>query len=205
MKAGIYAIEHLPSGRVYIGQSIHAHRRLSAHRSNLRQRVHHNPPLQKCYDKYGDGEFLFHVIQLCEVCDLTELENRWVALFREFGCVFNIREACDSNSGHKLTEETKRKIGASNTGKKRSEEARRKMSEACKGRTPPNKGKPISEELRKKLSLAKLGKKYGPRSEEWRKNISLSQKGKPRKPASEETRIRMSESQKARWRDRKAA
>ena len=36
----------------------------------------------------------------------------------------------------------------------RSDEARRNMSEAFKGRTPPNKGKPTSEETKRKISEA---------------------------------------------------
>lgn len=70
-------------------------------------------------------------------------------------------KAKKGKKGHKLSDETKKKISISNTGKSHpawnkgvpcSEEAKRKMSEALKGKPSNRKGKTHSDETRKKIS-----------------------------------------------------
>ena len=112
--------------------------------------------------------------------------------------------------GHKISEETKRKISKSRKGHKASEETKRKMSEALKGKVTWNIGRKHSEETRRKMSISgkgrifseehkrkmlgrvpwNKGKKY---SEEHKRNISLRQIGRK---MSEETRRKISKSNK---------
>lgn len=82
--------------------------------------------------------------------------------------------------GHKLSEETKRKISIANRGRKQSEETimKRKLSIAKLGYSH-------SKETRKKISIARMGMKF---SEEHKRNISEAQKGMKRKPCSEKTK-----------------
>ncbi len=103
--------------------------------------------------------------------------------------------------GHKISEETKRKISEANKGKKRSEETKRKMSlskqnmseETKRKMSEANKGKKRSEETKRKMSKAKkgrasplIGRKL---PEETKRKMSEAEKGKKR---SEETRRKMS-------------
>ena len=111
------------------------------------------------------------------------------------------------NKGKHLSEEHKKKIGASNKGKTLSEEARKKISESNSGEKHHFFGKHHTEETKKKLSDAHKGKhlsdetkkKIGEKSkgrnhtEESKKKISTANKGKNR---SEETKQKISEVKK---------
>ena len=66
-----------------------------------------------------------------------------------------------------LSEDHRKKIGASNLGKRISDETRQKLSES-------HKGKKASNETRQKQRLVKLGKKRSPHSEETKKKIGLA-------------------------------
>ena len=59
--------------------------------------------------------------------------------------------------GHKISEETKRKISKSRKGHKASEETKRKMSEALKGKVTWNIGRKHSEEAKRKMSISGKG------------------------------------------------
>ncbi len=83
------------------------------------------------------------------------------------GCLKNLTEGGDGLSGHKHSEETKKKMSESrsgsknpNFGKKFSEEHKKKLSEAKKGDKNPKywSGKKFSEDHKKRLSKPKLKK-----------------------------------------------
>src|SRR4051812_32658087 len=61
--SGIYAIVHVPSGRVYIGSSINLARRLAEHLgySNTNGRLHNS------LAKHGLENFVFYVVELYSV------------------------------------------------------------------------------------------------------------------------------------------
>lgn len=101
------------------------------------------------------------------------------------------------NIGYRPTKETCQKISEALKGKTRTKEFCQKMSNARKGVPHPNKSHNHSIETRKKISLARTGKKYGPRgpykriapyrrgytlSPENRRKISLGMLGKKRGP-----------------------
>ena len=74
------------------------------------------------------------------------------------------------------TEETWKKI--SKNSKAGTPEVRKKLSEANKGKIPPNKGVPMKREQKIKISKTKTGVKLRPRSEETKRKISEANKGK---------------------------
>ena len=81
-------------------------------------------------------------------------------------------------------------------GKKLSAETRKKISDACKGRIPPNKGKKMSDEQKRKIGLANSIALKGNRlSEETKRKISKINSGKK---LSEETKRKISKIQKYR-------
>src|SRR3954468_3802730 len=61
--SGIYAIIHIPSGRVYIGSSINLARRLAEHLGYGNT----NGRLQNCLAKHGLKDFKFCVVELYSV------------------------------------------------------------------------------------------------------------------------------------------
>lgn len=64
MKSGIYKIENKVNGKVYIGSSNSIKRRWQKHKALLRHGKHQNSHLQAAWDKYGEDNFSFSVIEL---------------------------------------------------------------------------------------------------------------------------------------------
>ncbi len=73
----IYEIRHVPSDRVYIGQSVNTRYRLYYHRWRLSQGAHSNKKLQRIWNKHAEGEFEFRVLEV--VSDPQELDAREIA------------------------------------------------------------------------------------------------------------------------------
>jgi group I intron endonuclease len=62
VKVGVYAIEHTLSGRVYIGSTVAAAKRLRKHRNDLLKGVHHSTYLQRVFNKYGESSLRFYFL-----------------------------------------------------------------------------------------------------------------------------------------------
>lgn len=101
MKSGIYKIEHIGSGRLYIGSSIDAITRMRKHREKLNRNEHENKALQNAWNKYGEKAFRFLLLLVCSKKDLVFYEQRIIdvlkASVKPFG--YNIRKDATSNAG----------------------------------------------------------------------------------------------------------
>lgn len=76
---GVYGITLLLDGRVYSGSSVECEARLRHHRNDLRRGIHPNPYLQAAWNKYGENNFLFEVVE--KVQDkiwLRAREQAWI-------------------------------------------------------------------------------------------------------------------------------
>lgn len=92
-KTGIYAIRHLPSGRVYIGSTKKAFKqRFIAHKSKLKSGNHNCIYLQRTWDKYGEDSFEFLIIEICDQ-NIIEREKYYIEQFD--AC--NFRKGFNSN------------------------------------------------------------------------------------------------------------
>jgi group I intron endonuclease len=141
---GIYKIENAANGKLYVGSTKCLRKRKNGHFSNLRRNVHHSMHLQNAFNKYGEDNLIFSILEYCEEIDLEEKEAGWIAKLRSndrrFG--YNARIHVSSNRGYKHTEESKRKISESLKGKahqhpyKISEDARQLKRERCKEQNP---------------------------------------------------------------------
>lgn len=139
---GIYRITNMVDGMTYIGKTgVSFGDRWDCHKAQLRGHYHDNKPLQNAWDKYGEDNFEFVVIEPLESKDtLNEKERQCIASYRELGLCYNIADGGDTGSclGKHLSDETKRKIGEKNrvnmTGRKLSQETRAKMSESQRKR-----------------------------------------------------------------------
>jgi group I intron endonuclease len=70
---GIYSITCVTNNKSYIGSSYDIYNRWSDHKRILRKNQHHSIKLQRSWNKYGEENFLFSIVE--EVLDSDELEN----------------------------------------------------------------------------------------------------------------------------------
>jgi len=166
--SGIYRIQSKQNPeRCYIGSTAGMKKRWWGHLSNLRFNKHPNQKLQRHFNKYGESDLVFIILELCFPEFLTAREQYYINELKPY---FNICKIAGSPLGVKHTEKAKQRMSIAHKGlqagknhplygKHHSEEAKRKMSEANKGKNPWNKGRTgvYSEETRKKLSEANKG------------------------------------------------
>ncbi len=168
---GIYKITNKVNNKVYVGQALDVDFRFGVHRQKLNSNQHINSHLQAAWNKYGQDNFIFEVIEECPGNKLNERELYWIDYY----------DAMNNNGGYNLngvtgghhSEETRQKIsnalfGENNYlrgkigdkaywyGKKLSEEHKRKISESRKGKSM---GHVVSSETRKKISKGLSGSK----------------------------------------------
>jgi len=161
---GIYRIKNMITGKCYVGQSkIDIEGRWKTHIRELRNNKHLNNKLQNTWNKYGEENFIFGVIEECEVEQCNEMERYWIAYYDSFHNGYNNTEGGEGISGWNHSEETRKKISEHNAAKN-NPETRKKMSD-----NHAFKGKHLSEKHRQKISESFIGKKnpmYIPRTSE---------------------------------------
>lgn len=78
-RAGIYAIVNQLGVFKYVGQTKNGFRgRWQDHIRSLRKGTHFNPHLQSAWNKYGEANFKFVILEVCQICELDEKEQYWI-------------------------------------------------------------------------------------------------------------------------------
>lgn len=171
MNRGIYKI--LSKARpenVYIGSAIDFTRRKNTHLQKLRKNKHHNVKLQNHFNKYGESDLLFHLVEV--VIDAKNLIPREQAWIDNEVPYFNICRKAGSKLGVSLGPEARRKISEANSKRVLSESTKDKISKSNKGK---RLGMTASPETKLKMGMARKGRKH---SEEARLKISKSNTGR---------------------------
>lgn len=101
---GIYRIKNLVNGKCYYGSSKEIEKRLKRHKGELNNNVHINCLLQRAWNKYGEKNFLFEVIEECDEIVLLEKEQYYLDLNPEY----NI--GLKSSGGDNLTKNPNKNI-----------------------------------------------------------------------------------------------
>ena len=83
----IYTITCQKSGRLYVGSTNHFQRRQSEHLSALRSGSHHSAFLQRVFDKYGEDNLIWDILENCANELLLEREQYW---YNRLEPVFNM-------------------------------------------------------------------------------------------------------------------
>lgn len=113
-KAGVYIIQNLLNGKVYVGASRNVHSRLSDHKVALRGGYHVNLHLLSAYKKNGEHSFLFDVLEYCDERYIYSQENYWCNMLnahnRKFG--YNI-DPTSPEGKIAVSEETKQRMSMS--------------------------------------------------------------------------------------------
>lgn len=84
MSSGIYQIVNINTGKSYIGSSSRIHQRFYEHKNALRKNKHFNRYLQNAWNKYGEDNFVFRILEEVSKEDskrynlLHDLENVYI-------------------------------------------------------------------------------------------------------------------------------
>ncbi|MGG3889605.1 GIY-YIG nuclease family protein [Metabacillus fastidiosus] len=179
---GIYMILNLINNKIYIGSSINIKKRWQAHKSYLNINQHSNRYLQNAWNKYGEENFKFKVIDNFIDQSLILLrEQYWIDYFQSADeeCGYNISPTAGNLMGFKHSDETKRKISTRMKGKEKTSEHLANISNSLKGRK-------MSKEVKEKLLKANIGKKH---TKEHREKISKHHYGKKLSEAHKEVLV----------------
>lgn len=108
---GIYIILNTINNKAYIGASIDTYNRLCYHKVDLRNNNHDNIHLQFAYNKYGENNFEFDILENCDKEFIFSQENYWCNLLnthnRNFG--YNIDPTCPYRK-IAVSDETKKRM-----------------------------------------------------------------------------------------------
>ena len=163
LNSGIYQIRNLINDKVYVGRAKNFEQRSYNHFRNLRNGGHVNTYLQNAFNKYGEENFVFEVLE-CITAEDEILFREQLYLDEGFGD-YNISPHNNGGS-HPLTmlpngEEIRQKMSGENNpmfgktgdknpffGKKHTDETRERLRESAKLRAP------ITTNTREKLKAA---------------------------------------------------
>jgi group I intron endonuclease len=75
---GIYRIKNLINGKCYYGSSKNIEKRWKTHLNQLRDKKHINCILQRAWNKYGEDNFIFEIVEECEFKNIFEVEQKYI-------------------------------------------------------------------------------------------------------------------------------
>lgn len=217
---GIYKITNITNNKSYIGSSVNIKSRWRQHKSCLRKGTHHCIGLQRAWNKYGENNFEFSILEIVE--DKTLILHRETFYINQFKSAngrdgYNSLPIAGSPLGTKPSDATRQKMSESQrkipyedrlkycvsfAGKQHTDETKAKMRASNRHTKPTeeqklaiskvHKGKIISAEHRAIVGKATALKNKTP---EMRAKVSAALKGRVITP---EWRAKLSAAAKAR-------
>ena len=112
--SGIYSIFNLLNGKKYIGSSKNIYNRWHEHLHNLKNNKAHNLHLQNAWNKYGEENFVFNVLEYCKEEERFEREQYYIDFMLP---EYNFSLQVVANSEREISE--KQKLQISETLKKK--------------------------------------------------------------------------------------
>ena len=82
---GVYTITNLVNGKIYVGSSTTTCKaRMLDHYGSLRRGKHNNVYLQRAFDKYGEENLVFEVLEECSPDIAGNMEDYWINLLESY-------------------------------------------------------------------------------------------------------------------------
>ena len=159
--SGVYWIRNITNDHIYIGSSTDILGKVYHHFHCLRHNCHCNSHLQRAYNRYGEGCFVYAVIWKCDPDEVLWYEQQFIdQLVPEYNMseIAGKVEMTDSVR-HKISEAQKGvprtyMLGTQHAkGFRWSDEDKRKISEHSKGRKH-------SEDTKHKISVSMIGNQH---------------------------------------------
>lgn len=148
MNSGIYQIKNKLNEHRYIGSTKNFKKRWNIHKADLKKQKHHSFVLQRAVNKYGIENFVFEILEECEVSSLPEKEQKYLD---EHNPEYNILKNIDG-SNRTFTEETRKKMSDAKIGISLTEKHKKKISNANLGQNNGMYGKTHTNETKLKIS-----------------------------------------------------
>src|SRR5258706_10432113 len=164
MNSGIYCIENKTDTKKYIGQAQDIGRRYKRHMRELRKNKSNNKHLQRAWNKYGEENFIFYII---EECDIESLDKKEIYYIKKL-------KSHSSENGYNISWGG----NAPMRGVFVTDEHRKHLSESLSGDKNPMYGKKTPMAVLKKIAAALLGRVQ---SETEKLNNSYGQVGKKKR------------------------
>lgn len=166
-QCGIYVIQNLINNKCYVGQAQDIVARWKCEKWALNQeKPAWNKHLQRSWKKYGEDNFKFDVIEICNVDELNDREIYWISYFDSYHNGYNQTLGGDGCRGHVVSQETRDKIRKAAIGRYVSDETKAKLSVIHTGAI-------FTDERRAKIGEANRKRVY---TDEQKKKNQLSQK-----------------------------
>lgn len=134
MKSGIYIITNIVNNKSYIGSSLDYKQRLRQHKYSLRNNKHYNKHLQSSFNKYGEENFTFNLLELCS--NLIERETFHIYNKNVLNPLYGYNKATniENTSGYKMSEYSRKKMSLSKKGSKMHPNTKKALIEANRNR-----------------------------------------------------------------------
>jgi len=140
----IYQIRNKINNKIYIGSTNNINKRWNNHKSKLNNKIHENSYLQAAWDKYGEENFEFSIIE--QVNDQNRIEKE----------IFYLQEtkSYERDIGYNFDKNPTDKSGKNNPfyGKQHSKETKDKIKLIANNR---------SDELKNKMGEKNRGENHG--------------------------------------------
>jgi group I intron endonuclease len=161
---GIYMIINKVNGKFYIGSTNNLRKRKREHFWALSRGNHVNDYLQKAYNKFGEKNFEFKVLEYVNnEDDLLEREQYYLDLLKPYIRIIGYNLCKEARGGGLIGEKNP------NYQKPMSAEQKQKISKALKGHS-------VSDITREKISVARKGKYCGKNHPMYGRSVSIERR-----------------------------
>lgn len=110
---GVYKITNLINGKIYIGSSKNLRNRLWEHRALLRHNKHQNAHLQNAWNKYGEINFDYAILEKCNIEDQYTREQYYIDKYKpEYNIVPEVNKTPITEESIRKHSATKKKLFA---------------------------------------------------------------------------------------------